>query len=199
IDVLKRCETILQEGGKIIDIGAYSSRPDGIDITAEEEKNRLANVLGNIKKEFPESLLSVDTFRSEIAKMAVLDFGADIINDISGGNMDKLMFETIATLKVPYILMHMKGTPQTMKNHNHYQDLISDLITYFANKVNELKLLGVADIIIDPGFGFAKNISQNFQLLNNLDKFQFLDLPVLVGISRKSFIYKSLDTSPEMH
>jgi dihydropteroate synthase len=197
IEILKRCETIIREGGEIIDIGAYSSRPDAEDISSEEEKMRLAGVLGLIRKEFAEVIISVDTFRSDVAEMAVKDFEIDMVNDISGGTADNEMFATIARLHVPYILMHMKGTPQTMKNQNNYDDLIGELLRYFAEKVNMLRLLGVADILIDPGFGFAKNISQNFQLLSNLEQFQVLNLPILAGISRKSFIYKTLDTTPD--
>lgn len=196
-EVLRRCEQILSEGGEIIDIGAYSSRPDAEDISTSEEKERLAKVLGKIRKEFPSAIISVDTYRSEVASMAVKEFGADMINDISGGTLDADMFETIASLHVPYILMHMKGTPQTMKTLNKYDNLIHEILMFFAERVNSLKKLGVADIIIDPGFGFAKNIAQNFQLLSNLDKFRFLNLPVLAGLSRKSFIYKTLNQSPE--
>ncbi len=196
-DILNRCEKIMVEGGEIIDIGAYSSRPDADDISAEEEKMRLSGILGIIRKEFPDTIISIDTYRSELAKMAVNDFGANMINDISGGSLDNNMFETIASLHVPYILMHMKGTPQTMKTENKYVDLMSDILKYFAEKVNILKMMGVADIIIDPGFGFAKNITQNFQLLEKLDQLQFLNLPLLVGVSRKSFIYKTLGITPE--
>lgn len=196
-EVLKRCEQIISEGGEIIDIGAYSSRPDAEDISTEEEKKRLAGILGKIRKEFPSAILSVDTYRSEVASMAVNEFGADMINDISGGTLDGAMFETIASLHVPYILMHMKGSPQTMKNLNQYNNLIHDILLFFAEKVNILKQLGVADIIIDPGFGFAKNIGQNFQLLSGLEKFGYLNLPVLAGLSRKSFIYKTLNQTPE--
>jgi dihydropteroate synthase len=196
-EVLKRCEQILNKGGEIIDIGAYSSRPEAEDISIDEEKKRLAGVLGLVRKEFPSAIISVDTYRSEIASMAVKEFGVDMINDISGGTLDSKMFETIASLHVPYILMHMKGTPQTMKTLSQYDNLIHDLLLYFAEKVNTLKQLGVADIIIDPGFGFAKNISQNFELLSNLDKLNFLNLPILAGLSRKSFIYKTLHQTPE--
>ncbi len=196
-EVLKRCEQIISEGGEIIDIGAYSSRPDAEDISTEEEKKRLAGILGKIRKEFPSAILSVDTYRSEVASMSVKEFGADMINDISGGTLDGAMFETIASLHVPYILMHMKGTPQTMKNLNQYNNLIHDILLFFAERVNILKQLGVADIIIDPGFGFAKNIAQNFQLLSGLEKFNYLNLPVLAGLSRKSFIYKTLNQTPE--
>lgn len=197
INILKRCETIVKEGGEIIDIGAYSSRPDAENIPLEEEKTRLSGVLAKIRKEFPDIILSVDTFRSEVASMAVKDFEADMINDISGGNLDDQMFDTIASLKVPYILMHMKGTPQTMSTQNQYTNLVGDILKYFAEKIDHLRRKGVADIIIDPGFGFAKNISQNFQLLSQLDKFQWFNLPVLAGLSRKSFIYKTLENTPE--
>lgn len=154
-------------------------------------------MLGDVRKEFPETIISVDTCRSEVASMAVNDFEVNMINDISGGTLDDKMFETIAALHVPYILMHMRGTPQTMKHLNQYDNLVHDLLVFFAEKINLLKQLGVADIIIDPGFGFAKNIQQNFELLHHLDKFSFLNLPVMVGLSRKSFIYKTLETSPD--
>lgn len=196
-EILTRCEQILNEGGQIIDIGAYSSRPGAENISTEEEKKRISDVLPAIRKEFPDTIISVDTFRSEVAQMSVIEFGADMINDISGGTLDEKMFETIAALHVPYILMHMRGTPQTMKDLNQYNNLVKDILLFFADKVNTLRLMGVADIIIDPGFGFAKNIDQNFQLLSNLEKFRFLNLPVLAGLSRKSFIYKTLDTTPE--
>jgi dihydropteroate synthase len=195
-DVLSRCETIMNEGGDIIDIGAYSSRPDAADISVEEEKMRFASVLGLIRKEFPDAILSIDTYRPEVANMAVSEYGANMINDISGGTLDDKMFDTVAQLHVPYILMHMKGTPQTMKHLNQYDDLVTDILMFFAERVNTLRLKGVADIIIDPGFGFAKNIAQNFKLLSNLDKFSFLNLPVLAGLSRKSFIYKTLGETP---
>jgi dihydropteroate synthase len=153
-------------------------------------------VLGFIRKEFPEALDSIDTYRADVASMTVKDFEANIINDISGGTLDEKMFETVADLHVPYILMYMKGTPQTMRTMNQYPDLIFEIMMFFAERVNMLRLMGVADIIIDPGFGFAKNIAQNFQLLSNLDKFQFLNLPVLAGLSRKSFIYRTLGITP---
>jgi dihydropteroate synthase len=196
-DVLKRCEKMISEGAEIIDIGAYSSRPDAEDISPDEEKTRLAGVMGVIRKEFPNIIISVDTFRSEVASMAVKEFEADMINDISGGALDENMFTTIASLRVPYILMHMRGTPQTMRTENKYNDLLTDILKYFAEKINILRQMGVADIIVDPGFGFAKNIAQNFQLLSQLDKFKFLNLPILAGVSRKSFIYKTLGKVPE--
>ncbi|WP_291720337.1 dihydropteroate synthase [Bernardetia sp.] len=191
-DVLQKASQMLEEGATILDIGGYSTRPDADTISIEEEINRVVPTIESIKKEFPKSVISIDTFRSEVARAAV-EAGADLINDVSGGNLDKKMFETVATLKVPYILMHMRGTPQTMKTLTNYENIIADIMTYFQERIIKLKSLGVNDIILDLGFGFAKTIEQNYFLLKNLSVFENLDLPILVGISRKSMIYKRLD------
>ena len=188
----ERIQTILSEGGKIIDIGGYSSRPNAIDISPEEELERLAVALKIIRAHYPDTIVSVDTFRSSVARRVVEDFGADIINDISGGEIDKAMFETVAQLHVPYILMHMRGTPQTMQQHTDYTDMMEEIMLYFANKINELHQLGVNDIILDPGFGFSKTVDQNYLLMERLEDFKEFELPLLVGISRKSMIFKYL-------
>jgi len=194
--VLEQTEKMLKEGATFIDVGAYSSRPDAQHITEEEELNRIVPIIELLVKEFPEILLSIDTFRSKVAQETV-NTGAAIINDISGGSLDEQMFETVANLQVPYILMHMKGTPQTMKNENSYQHMLQEIIFYFSEKVAQLRELKLNDIIIDPGFGFAKDTAQNFELMNHLSELNALELPMLVGISRKSMIYKTLDLQPQ--
>ena len=194
--VLEKTERMLKEGATFIDVGAYSSRPDAQHITEEEELNRIVPIIELLVKEFPEILLSIDTFRSKVAQETV-NTGAAIINDISGGSLDEQMFETVANLQVPYILMHMKGTPQTMKNENSYQHMLQEIIFYFSKKVAQLRELKLNDIIIDPGFGFAKDTAQNFELMNHLSELNALELPMLVGISRKSMIYKTLDLQPQ--
>ena len=194
--VLEQTEKMLKEGATFIDVGAYSSRPDAQHITEEEELNRIVPIIELLVKEFPEILLSIDTFRSKVAQETV-NAGAAIINDISGGSLDEQMFETVAKLQVSYILMHMKGTPQTMKNENSYQHMLQEIIFYFSKKVAQLRELKLNDIIIDPGFGFAKDTAQNFELMNHLSELNALELPMLVGISRKSMIYKTLDLQPQ--
>ena len=194
--VLEQTERMLKEGATFIDVGAYSSRPDAQHITEEEELNRIVPIIELLLKEFPEILLSIDTFRSKVAQETV-NAGAAIINDISGGSLDEQMFETVAKLQVSYILMHMKGTPQTMKNENSYQHMLQEIIFYFSEKVAQLRELKLNDIIIDPGFGFAKDTAQNFELMNHLSELNALELPMLVGISRKSMIYKTLDLQPQ--
>jgi len=188
----KRIEQMISEGASIIDIGAYSSRPDAKQITEKEELKRLLPCLELVSKKFTNIIFSVDTFRSEIAKIAVNDFGVSIINDISAGSLDKKMFETIADLSVPYIMMHMKGNPQNMQQNPVYDDLISEIFNYFSEKIEILKKLSVKDIVIDPGFGFGKTIEHNYKLLSELENFAIFELPILVGISRKSMIYKYL-------
>ena len=186
---------ILLEGADIIDIGAASTRPGAKLVTADEEANILLPVIRSIRREYPEVLLSVDTYHATVAEMAV-DNGADIINDISGGEFDKAMFSTIAQLKIPYVLMHIKGTPENMQQNPIYENLIEEIMLYFSEKVNKLRLLGVNDIILDPGFGFGKTVEHNYQLLQELDIFKFHELPILVGFSRKSMINKVLGTTP---
>lgn len=190
--VLNQVEKMLKEGATFIDIGAYSSRPNASHISQDEELSRLLPVLKLVLKEYPDALISIDTFRSHVASEAI-NHGACMVNDISGGSMDKNMFATIAKLQVPYIIMHMVGNPQTMQQHVDYKNLIKDIIFYFSQKVFELRKLGVNDIIIDPGFGFSKTLDQNFELLQKLELFSGMDLPLLVGLSRKSMLYKLLD------
>ncbi|MBQ4918106.1 MAG: dihydropteroate synthase, partial [Muribaculaceae bacterium] len=184
----QRVNQIITEGAKIIDIGGYSSRPGANDITPDEEYSRLATGLDIIKRIAPNAIISVDTFRADVARRCVNNWGVDIINDISGGNLDAEMFDTVASLGVPYILMHMRGTPSTMQQFTQYNDATLDVINDLSQKVSILKEKGVKDIIIDPGFGFSKTLEQNYTLLNNLEKFQSLNAPLLVGVSRKSMI-----------
>lgn len=196
-EIRGRVESILAEGGSIIDIGAYSSRPGADNISASEEMARLRGALQILRSVAPDAVVSVDTFRSDVAKMCVEEYGVQIINDISGGELDPQMFQTIAALGVPYILMHMKGNPQTMQVEPHYNDLLTEMLQYFGSKVQQLHELGVKDIIIDPGFGFAKTLDHNYQLMNRMQDLQVLGLPMLVGVSRKSMIYKLLGGTPE--
>ena len=190
---LLQTEKMLDDGAKIIDLGAYSSRPKAKHISHDEEWQRLEKTLQIINKEFPKAILSVDTFRSEIARRSV-DNGADLINDISAGNLDLEMFDTVAELHVPYIIMHMQGTPQSMQDNPHYNCIEKEVVNYFYVKIKTLEQKGVNNIIIDPGFGFGKTLEHNYQLLNNLEELHTLELPLLVGISRKSMIYKVLET-----
>lgn len=190
--IIQKASQMLEEGATILDIGGYSTRPNADDISIEEEINRVVPTIHSIKKEFPKAIISIDTFRSKVAREAV-NAGADLINDVSGGNLDSQMFETVANLKVPYILMHMRGTPQTMKTLTDYENIIAEMMTYFHNKIMTLKNYGVEEIILDLGFGFAKTIEQNYFLLKNLAVFEQLELPILAGLSRKSMIYKRLD------
>jgi dihydropteroate synthase len=193
---LKRAETCLEEGASFIDIGAYSSRPGADEVSTKEELKRIIPAVAEISKRFPEAILSIDTFRAKVARESI-EAGAHVINDISGGELDEDMFETVATLNVPYILMHMKGDPKTMQKNPVYDNIGLEVVDYFAAKVARLKQLGLHDIILDPGFGFAKTVSHNYQLLNQLGHLDLFGLPVLVGFSRKSMIYKLLGTTPE--
>lgn len=190
-EILTQTEKMLSEGATFIDIGGYSSRPGAENISIEEERARVLKAVELIVKEFPKTLISIDTFRAEVAREAVQE-GANIINDISAGELDSKMFETVASLNVPYIAMHMRGTPQTMKELTSYSNLAGEIMNYFLKKIEWLKNLGVTDIIIDPGFGFAKTIDQNFELLSYLDHFRNLDRPILAGLSRKSMVWKTL-------
>ena len=194
-DLLKRTKTILSEGATFIDVGAYSSRPGAEFVSEEEERKRLIPALEIILKEFSDVLLSVDTFRSNIAKETI-DLGASIINDISGGDMDPDMFDVVVNKQVPYILMHMRGNPQTMSNLNNYNHLIVDIISELQVKVNDLQKRGLNDIIIDPGLGFAKDLSQNYEIIKELNSFKCIGHPLLIGASRKSMIYKLLECEP---
>ena len=191
-DIVKQVEKMLNQGATFIDIGAYSSRPKAKHISQDEELSRLLPVLELVIKEFPNALISIDTFRSHVADKAIAA-GACMVNDISGGSLDEDMFATIAKLQVPYILMHMVGTPQTMQQNIQYENLIKDMIFYFSQKVFALRKLGVNDLILDPGFGFSKTLDQNYELLQKLELFSGMNLPVLVGLSRKSMLYKLLD------
>ena len=196
-DIVQRLHQIIDEGASIIDIGGYSSRPNAEHISAEEEMNRLRNGLEIIRKHSPNAVVSVDTFRADVAKMCVEEYGVAIINDISAGQMDEEMFPTIAKLGVPYIIMHMKGTPQDMQVSPKYDHFLKEIFYYFSEKVQKLRDLGVKDIIIDPGFGFGKTLEHNYELMNHLEEFNLFELPLLVGVSRKSMIYKLLGTTPE--
>jgi len=195
-NAILQTERMLKEGADFIDIGAYSSRPGATDIPETEELKRILPVIRSILNEFPEVLISIDTFRSEIARQCI-EAGACMINDISGGNLDQEMFKTVAELQVPYILMHMPGTPQNMQKMTTYEDVTKDLIYYFSKKVSQLRDLGLNDLILDVGFGFGKTLDQNYELLKKLDLFKTLDLPLLAGLSRKSMLYKLLNISPE--
>ena len=195
--ILSQVEKMLDEGATFIDIGGYSSKPNAEFVSEKEELQRLIPIIQKIIYEFPNVILSVDTFRSKIAKEAI-ENGAAIVNDISAGNIDDTMFQTIAGLQVPYIMMHMKGTPQTMQTLTHYDNIIKEMMFYFSEKVAKARSLGINDILLDPGFGFAKTIQQNFEILSNLELFQLMDIPILVGLSRKSMIYKTLDINAEM-
>ncbi|OQD42096.1 dihydropteroate synthase [Croceivirga radicis] len=190
-DALRQTEKMVTDGATFIDIGAYSSRPDAKHITEEEELSRLLPILQKVVKVFPEILISVDTFRSKIAQIAIENEAA-LINDISGGQLDQKMLETVAQLQVPYIAMHMRGTPQNMKQLTSYDNLVKDVIRYFSNLKTQATALKLNDLIIDPGFGFAKTQNQNFELLSKMHLLQHLELPILAGISRKSMIYKTL-------
>ena len=194
--VLRQVERMLEEGATFIDIGGYSSRPGAEPVSEEEERRRVVQIVATVKQHFPEALVSVDTFRSSVARQAV-QAGASLINDITGGEGDEAMFATVAELDVPYVLMHMRGTPQTMQTLTQYKDLVVELIDYFQQKVHILRSLSVKDIILDPGFGFAKTIDQNYTLLSQLDAFRTLGFPLLVGLSRKSTIYRRLGVGPE--
>lgn len=197
LSALKQTEKMLLDGADFIDIGGMSSRPGAELISVEEEKNRVLPVLKEIVKEFPKAIISIDTFRSDIANVCFKN-GASIINDISGGDMDKHMFKTIAKLKCPYILMHMRGNSSNMQSKTNYENVTIDVINELSSKINRLKALNVYDIIVDPGFGFSKTLKQNYQLLNELDIFKnIIDLPILAGISRKSMIWKQLNITPK--
>ncbi|SMG34193.1 dihydropteroate synthase [Sphingobacterium psychroaquaticum] len=190
-----KANELLINGADIIDIGAYSSRPGAPLISVQEELNRAIPVIEKLHKAYPDAILSIDTFRAEVAEAAITA-GAHIINDVSGGTIDPNMFATVAQLQVPYILMHMRGIPENMQELTTYDDIVEDVATFLAEKVNQLRALGVKDIILDPGFGFAKNLDQNYELLHRLEELQYLGLPILGGLSRKSMIYKKLNITP---
>lgn len=196
-DVRQRVRQIVSEGGQMIDIGAYSSRPWAEDISAHEEMERLRMGMKIVREEAPGIAVSVDTFRADVAKAAIEEMGADMVNDISGGKLDKDMFVTVARLGVPYILMHMKGSPQTMQQEARYDDVVKEVTLYFAERVQRLRDLGLKDIIIDPGYGFAKTLDQNYELLSKQEFLKVLKLPILVGVSRKSMVYRLLGGTPQ--
>ena len=194
--VLLHIEQMLKEGATFIDIGAYSSKPGASNVTEELELKRILPIVNAVRKQFPHALLSIDTFRSKVAKECVAS-GASIINDISAGLQDSNMLPTVAALNVPYVMMHMRGTPQSMQQQTDYKDLVKEIVLFFSERTAAAKSYGIKDIIIDPGFGFAKTLEQNYQLLQQLDFLNILDYPILAGISRKSMIYKLLKTTPE--
>lgn len=196
-EIVRRVKQIVSEGAAIIDIGAYSSRPNADNVFAREEMERLRMGLKILFEIQPDAVVSVDTFRADVARMCVEEYGVAIINDIAAGEMDANMFHTVAALNVPYIMMHMQGTPQSMQQHPHYDNLLKEVFLYFARKVQQLRDLGVKDIILDPGFGFGKTMEHNYELLSHLEEFRIFELPLLVGVSRKSMIYRLLDITPQ--
>jgi len=195
-DFLKQAEKLLTDGADFIDIGAYSSKPNADFVSEDEELARMVPVVELVLKHFPDTLISVDTFRAAVAKASV-ESGAAMVNDIAAGMLDDKMLETVGKLKVPYIMMHMRGTPQTMVKLTQYDDIVKEMLEYFAERINTARHLGIDDIIIDPGFGFAKTLAQNYEVLNKMELFQMTDLPILAGMSRKSMIYKLLDITPQ--
>lgn len=194
--IVKRAAKIIEEGGSFIDIGAMSTRPGAKEISLQEELDRLLPAIRAVKKEFPEASLSVDTYRSEVVKAVYTETGDFIVNDISGGTFDASMFEMVANLHLPYILMHTKGKSESMQKSPSYEDVVKELILFFSAQVQKLKLLGVCDIIIDPGFGFGKTADHNYELLNRLDSFKIFELPIMVGLSRKAMIWRELNITP---
>jgi dihydropteroate synthase len=194
--ILKKVTDMISEGADIIDVGGISTRPGSEPVSEKEEIKRIIPAISLIRDNFPGAIISVDTYRANVARTVVKDYSVEMVNDISGGEMDKNMFETIADLRIPYIFMHMKGSPLTMQTQIHYEDILTEILDYFACRIDRLKVLGLNDIVIDPGFGFSKTIEQNFYLLNRLDTFHIFELPVMAGISRKSMIYRTLKSEP---
>ena len=194
--IIQQAEKMLNEGANFIDVGAYSSKPNADYVSEEDEIRRLIPIVELLVTQFPDIILSIDTFRSPVAAKAI-EAGAAIINDISAGSLDTEMMSTIAKLQVPYIMMHMKGTPNTMQSLTQYEDILKEMLFYFAQKIKQARSLGINDLIIDPGYGFAKTTEQNFEVLQKSELFQMLDLPVLLGLSRKSMIYKTLNATPQ--
>ena len=195
-EILGAAQRMLEDGADFLDVGGYSSRPGAEDISVEEEKSRALTAIRYISKEFPDAIISVDTFRAEVAREAICDCGAHIVNDISGGDADPKMTELIVELNVPFIIMHMQGNPRTMQKNPVYEDIVSDILMWFGQKTVSLMASGVKDIIIDPGFGFGKNVEHNFELLRRLKEFSIAGLPLMVGLSRKSMIWKTLNITP---
>jgi dihydropteroate synthase len=195
--IIKQAELMLKQGAGIIDIGAVSTRPGSEGLMANEEIKRLLPAVKSVRKYFPQANISIDTYRSEVAKAVIEECSECIVNDVSGGNMDEKMFEMVGHLGVPYILMHMKGTPQNMQHQPIYEDIVREISLFFSEKIKLLYDAGAKDVIIDPGFGFGKTLSHNYELLNRLDSFRIFQLPLMVGLSRKSMIYKVLESTPE--
>lgn len=193
--IIQQAEKMLNDGATFIDLGAYSSKPDAAYVSEDEEMRRLIPVVQLLVRKFPNSILSVDTFRSAVAEKAIAA-GAAIINDISAGSLDIAMMQTVAKLQVPYIMMHMKGTPKTMQSLTQYEDIVKEMMFYFAEKINQARSLGINDLIVDPGYGFAKTREQNFEVVQKSELLQQLNVPILAGLSRKSMIYKTLNCSP---
>jgi dihydropteroate synthase len=196
-EILRGAASMIEEGADILDVGGYSSRPGAKDISQKEEADRVLKAIKIIRREFPEAIISVDTFRSEIAREAVVECGAHIINDISGGDLDNEMFSVVEKLNVPYIIMHMRGNPRSMQKNPVYDDILADILKWFGERIFRLQSVGVKDIIIDPGFGFGKTIDHNYDLLSRLGDLSITGLPLLVGISRKSMIWKTLGTTAD--
>ena len=195
-ELLKQAEKLLSEGADFLDIGGYSTRPGAEDITADEEIRRSVGAIKTVLKHFPEALVSIDSFRAEVARAAVME-GAVMVNDVSGGELDTSMFTTVSSLNVPYVLMHMRGNPKTMTKLSEYDDVVKAVINFLHPKIDQLTQLGVKDIIVDPGFGFAKTREQNFEMLQKLEHFKILEKPLLVGLSRKSMVWKTLNIQPK--
>ncbi len=196
-DICRRLHQLMDEGADMIDVGAYSTRPGADDVSEEEEMERLRRGLRVVRREFPDVPVSVDTFRASVARMAVEEEGADIVNDISGGDMDRQMFRTVARLHVPYVLMHMQGVPRSMQQAPHYDNVRREVMVHLAERVDLLHQMGVADVVVDPGFGFGKTLDHNYELMEHLEDFHELGCPLLVGISRKSMIYKLVGGTPQ--
>ncbi len=194
--IIHQVDKMLSEGADFIDIGAYSSKPSAEFVSEEEEIKRLVPIVKSLVETFPNIVLSVDTFRAQVAKASV-ENGVAMVNDIAAGLLDDKMLETVAELKVPYIMMHMRGNPQTMQSLTDYNDIVKEMIFYFSERIQKARSFGISDIVIDPGFGFAKTVEQNYEVLHKMELFEMLELPVLVGVSRKSMIYKVLESSPQ--
>lgn len=195
-DILVQVEKMISDGATFLDIGAYSSKPNAEFVSAQEETARLIPIIELVLRHFPETLISIDTFRASVAK-AGIESGACLINDIAAGSLDDEMMPTVAKLQIPYIMMHMKGNPQTMQSLAQYENITKEILFYFSEKIAQARALGINDLIVDPGFGFAKTLEQNFEVMNNLELFQMLELPLLVGVSRKSMVYRTLETEPD--
>ncbi len=194
--IIHQVDKMLSEGADFIDIGAYSSKPSAEFVSEEEEIKRLVSIVKSLVETFPNIILSVDTFRAQVAKASV-ENGVAMVNDIAAGSLDDKMLETVAELKAPYIMMHMRGNPQTMQSLTDYNDIVKEMIFYFSERIQKARSFGISDIVIDPGFGFAKTLEQNYEVLHKMELFEMLELPILVGVSRKSMIYKVLESSPQ--